>query len=807
MKSNIRNRAAVLALGAVLFPLAASAAPSPAASTRDPAFAAAPAALKAAVRSALARDFPSGAQDPMRPTQTIVSSDGAGGDQFAWTFAFSGTTALVAAPYADIGGNVDQGAVYVFTLAGGAWTETQKLVASDGATEGIFGYAVALDGSTAVIGSSYATIGANAGQGAAYVFTESGGTWTETQKLIADDGNADEEFGTRVAISGTHILVGSPHANVNGVPRQGAVYAFESDGSTWTQTQKLVSSNGDFFNFFGYSIALQGQAALIGAPDIDTNGIEDQGAVYAFAENGGVWTETQILINDDGAANDNFGYAVAMSGTTAIIGANFARIDGNAEQGSAYVFENAGGTWTQQQKLVSSDSGPGHDFGSAVTFDGDTAAIGAPGFGTAYVFTNEAGAWTETQRLTTGAAGDGFGFSTLLHGSTLLVGAAASNVGGNTMQGKGYFYTNAPDTSPVLDLSPASLAFDVEAGASTSATLTIANGGADPLTYAFSEAAPRVELAPHATEKRAATKRSSVALSHSGRAMPRAVAPWAPRTPDGDLSFVLDDGTYEDSIGLNGPSGESAAIWLNRFTPAPGTGSFTIDSISILWPNNGDNTLIGKQVDLLAYYDADGDGDPSNAVRLGADAFVTIAGIDAFETYTVNFAVPGSGDIYIGFENTYALGITTPVLFPAALDQDSGSQQRSWVAGMSSAADPDPDDLANNDLFGLIDDFGAAGNFLIRGTGTGASGGASCALPSDVPWLSEDPVKGSVAGGASEDVTIGVDAGALAAGEYAALLCVATNDPHRPRAEVPVSVTVHENATDVVFRDGFDGTR
>jgi hypothetical protein len=294
------------------------------------------------------------------------------------------------------------------------------------------------------------------------------------------------------------------------------------------------------------------------------------------------------------------------------------------------------------------------------------------------------------------------------------------------------------------------------------------------------------------------------AIGTSRIAGPRTAAPWAPRDADGALSFVLDDGTYEDGIGLNDQvSTESAGIWLNRFTPPAGTGPFTIDSISIMWPQNSGGTLVGKEIDLVAYYDADGDGDPGNAVRLGSDDVITIDNLDTFIDYTVNFSVPGDGDIYVGFENIYALGGSTPILFPAAIDEDSGSQNNSWVAGMQSG-DPDPDVLANNDLFGTIDSFGLPGNWLIRATGVaGGGGGGDCSNPSDVPWLSESPASGSIAVGESQDVTVTADATGLDPGSYSALVCITTNDPNNALVGVPVSLTV--TADDTIFKDGFDG--
>jgi len=368
------------------------------------------------------------------------------------------------------------------------------------------------------------------------------------------------------------------------------------------------------------------------------------------------------------------------------------------------------------------------------------------------------------------------------------------------------------DTTPVANVSPGSLSFDVAAGETLSAPLTIANTGTGSLTFAIAEGSAGtstpVELRAKAANAGNPAWRSSQmtnSIASGGVMGPRQASPWTPRDVDGSLSFVVDDGTYENSVGLNDQvSTESAAVFLNRFSPPAGTGAFTIDSISIMWPQNANGSLVGKQINLVAYYDADADGDPGNAVRLGGDDFITVDSLDTFIDYTVNFAVPGDGDIYIGFENSYALGGSTPILFPAAIDQDSGSQGDSWVVGMNSG-DPDLDNPGNNDLVGTIDSFGLPGNWLVRGTGTTGGTGGDCSAPSDVPWLSETPANGSVDAGSSQEVTVTVDATGMGPGDYAALLCITTNDPANGLVEVPVSVTI--GVEDTIFQDGFDGAQ
>ncbi len=217
-------------------------------------------------------------------------------------------------------------------------------------------------------------------------------------------------------------------------------------------------------------------------------------------------------------------------------------------------------------------------------------------------------------------------------------------------------------------------------------------------------------------------------------AMP--AAPWASHV------FALDDGSYEDSIGMgtDTPTATQAgAVWLNRFHVAE---AVTVDSISILWPTQAAGTLVGLQANLVVYHDADADGDPGNALRIGSDQLVTIAAVGAFQTYPTSFAVAGAGDLYIGFVDQWALaGGYKPRLFPAALDQSS-DQGMSWLAAASTPP-TDIVDLGANDLLGTSAQFGVPGNWLIRATATSGV--------SDVIFRDgfETPDAGVAAGGAA----------------------------------------------------------
>ncbi|HET7924325.1 MAG TPA: hypothetical protein VFL30_05465, partial [Rhodanobacteraceae bacterium] len=203
-----------------------------------------PDALRAAVHETLARG------DGLSE-QEVGASDGAPGDEFGISVAVVGDIALIGASYENGG----QGAAYVFQRSSGVWSETQKLVASDGAANDWFGQSVAFDGDTIVIGAPQYL---DFGNGAAYVFTRSGDTWSESQKLTADDGVGRDQFGISVAVDGGDVLVGA-----YGVAfYTGAAYAFVESSGSWAQAQKLVASDAAQNADFGVSVALDGTTAL-----------------------------------------------------------------------------------------------------------------------------------------------------------------------------------------------------------------------------------------------------------------------------------------------------------------------------------------------------------------------------------------------------------------------------------------------------------------------------------------------------------------------------------------------------------------
>lgn len=383
-----------------------------------------------------------------------------------------------------------------------------------------------------------------------------------------------------------------------------------------------------------------------------------------------------------------------------------------------------------------------------------------------------------------------------------------------------------PANPPAASISPASLSLSVAANGVRSTAFTIANAaGSHPLMFAiaaqgeaaalqpspgnlakFGTASPS-EALPTLSLPNASTPSSVVKSDTRGFAM----GPWM--SPIG-TPYLHDDASYEYTIGLRDETETGfAAVWLNRFSLFEAQ---TINSVSILWPRQTEwGSLVGLQANIVAYYDADGDGNPNNAVRLGGDNLVTIDRLDTLETYATHFTVPGAGDVYIGFVDHWAMDGYHPALTAVAVDSDS-------LAGKSyfSGSNPftgvhgglDITNLANNEMTATITaGFQGffSGNFMIRATG--ASG--SCTGPA-LPWLTVATSNDAVVGGAGIDVVVKADPAAadLVPGSYTAELCVTTNDPANRVIAVPINLDVTapllvhacSHVGDGLFCDGFD---
>ena len=272
--------------------------------------------------------------------QEVTARDGAVGDNFGYSVAVSGSTALVGAPYHQVGSNANQGVAYVYTEANGVWSQTAELTASDGVGSDNFGYSVALSGATALVGAANRRVGSNAYQGAAYVYTEANGVWSQAE-LTASDGAQYDNFGSSVALNSATALVGAPRHNVGSRYQQGAAYVYTEASGTWSQAAELTASDGLASNFLGSSVALDGATAVVGANNVGNFVLP----AYVYVEPAGGWATTSSFSAELTASNeggsDRFGASVAVSGPTVLVGAPAHTVGSNASQGAAYFFGSA----------------------------------------------------------------------------------------------------------------------------------------------------------------------------------------------------------------------------------------------------------------------------------------------------------------------------------------------------------------------------------------------------------------------------------------------------------------------------------
>jgi Nidogen-like/FG-GAP repeat/Thrombospondin type 3 repeat len=294
--------------------------------------------------------------DPFLQLAKLTASDGAASDSLGGSVAVSGDTIVAGAQNAAIGGNGGQGAAYVFVKPVAGWasgTETAKLTASDGAANNHLGQSVAISGDTVVAGAPLAAVGPNPVPGAAYVFVKPAAGWasgTETAKLTASDAGTvnSGQLGFSVAISGDAVVAGAPNAAVGGHLQQGAAYVFVKPAAGWasgTETAKLTASDGAATDLLGGSVAVSGDTVVASDPFNIVGINSQQGAVYVFVKPVAGWadmTQTAKLTASDGAANDELGLSVAVSGNTVVAAAPGAAVGGNAGQGAAYVFGTSG---------------------------------------------------------------------------------------------------------------------------------------------------------------------------------------------------------------------------------------------------------------------------------------------------------------------------------------------------------------------------------------------------------------------------------------------------------------------------------
>ncbi len=464
--------------------------------------------------------------------QHLTASDGADTDRFGNCVAISGNTIIVGANTDDIGSNFDQGSAYAFRVLSTNWSQEAQKVAADGSTSDQFGNAVAISGDTAVVGAFLDDVGANTNQGSVYVFIRNGTAWSQQAQLTASDGAASDQFGFSVAIYGDTVVIGSYLNNVGANSTQGSAYVFVRSGTTWTEQAQLTASDGAASDRFGYSVAVSGNTAIVGSYLDNVGANSDQGSAYVFTRSGTTWSQQAQLIASDGGATDQFGQSVSLYGNTAVVGAAFADVGANTNQGEAYVYLRSGTTWAEQQILTASDAAAQDSFGYSVSISDEILIVGAFGDdiganvnqGSTYVFTRGGTIWTEQQKLTAigGAATDQFGISVSLDGDTAIIGANLDDIGANSNQGSVYIFERVGTFWSQTQQATATGGAD---GDQFGFSVAI-NGNKFIVGAPFSDASASVPFSPQATDQGAAfifindpLAPTAASVSISGRVM------------------------------------------------------------------------------------------------------------------------------------------------------------------------------------------------------------------------------------------------------------------------------------------------
>ena len=372
-------------------------------------------------------------------TYKLLAADGSNGDAFGWSVATSGVKSVIGAPYDGPSGSAS-GSAYVFETPVGVPAQVTKLVPTDGAGSDQFGISVGISGNVAIVGA-WQNDDDGTDSGSAYLFNAT--TGQQLAKLLPSDGAAGNAFGWSVAISGNRAIVGARSHDGNG-GNAGAAYLF--DATTGIELARLLASDGAGGDSFGHSVAISGNIAIVGALLDDGVG-SNSGSAYLFDATTGL--QLAKLVANDQAAEDRFGSSVAVSGELAIVGSHLD--DDNAgNSGSVYAFDTASGA--QLMKLVPDDGASQDQFGYSVALSGRTAIVGAwqnddlgSSSGAAYAFDLNSGQQLYKYLPSDGATGDRFGQSVAIRNLTAIIGSPQDDENG-TQAGSAYRFNAGPDT-------------------------------------------------------------------------------------------------------------------------------------------------------------------------------------------------------------------------------------------------------------------------------------------------------------------------------------------------------------------------
>ena len=414
-------------------------------------------------------------------TTKVVASDRRADDWFGYSSAIDENYAIVGAifnSYDSDGNNYfnQSGSAYILINNNDDWTELVKITASDRKSESTFGYAVDIEGNTAVVTAREDNTDENGENylyeaGSAYVFEkDNNGDWNQVAKLLPSDRHANDMFGWDVAISGNTIAVGTPdnssdENNQNYLNSSGAIYLYQKVNNQWEFKQKVVSTNRNTGGYFGFSLDIDGDFIVTGAPEWSPS--KGCGHAYIIKNINGTWQEVQKITPAKTNQFDWFGKSVSIFENTIVIGAPQDSYDEDGNNylhfsGSAYIYKNSNDKWELEQKITSLDRGYTDYFGRSVSNSEDKIVIGSTlnnydengenymsSSGSAYIFKNSNNTWEQIQKIVASDRNESdiFGYSVDISGDYIICSTSSQNDDENgnnylSKAGSAYFFKN-----------------------------------------------------------------------------------------------------------------------------------------------------------------------------------------------------------------------------------------------------------------------------------------------------------------------------------------------------------------------------
>ncbi|MCK5074974.1 MAG: hypothetical protein KAR38_01305, partial [Calditrichia bacterium] len=285
-----------------------------------------------------------------------------------------------------------------------------------------YGHSVAINNDYAIVGA-YRDSENGTYAGAAYIFKYTGNSWEQQVKLTASDGENWDWFGSSVAIDGNRVVIGARNANGS----FGAVYIYHFDGINWIEEAGFSEYSAGEGGRLGKAIAIQGDMVLAGATQfLDSTDYDQSGAVYVYQYNGSSWERQQVFLAEDHEPNAYFGNSIDIDGDQVIIGAYEDGSGDFTDHGAAYIFKYNGTLWEQQAKLTAAYIASYTSFGTSVAIEGNIVVIGTEegyGSGSAYIFEFNGSSWEQVVKFMPEVPGKRFGQSVAIHNNTIVIGA------------------------------------------------------------------------------------------------------------------------------------------------------------------------------------------------------------------------------------------------------------------------------------------------------------------------------------------------------------------------------------------------